>query len=71
MAAGLARGRQIVLAGGLDAANVRDAIVRVRPFAVDVASGVERTPGIKDRDRLRAFVEGVAAADAAQEPCTR
>jgi phosphoribosylanthranilate isomerase len=35
---------------------------------VDVSSGVEREPGIKDPDRLRAFVEGVAAADAAQVP---
>jgi phosphoribosylanthranilate isomerase len=67
-AAGLARSRRIILAGGLDASNIRDAIARVRPFAVDVASGVEREPGIKDRDRLRAFVESVAAADAAYAP---
>jgi len=68
LAARAARTRPIVLAGGLDASNIREAITRVRPFAVDVSSGVERGPGIKDADRLRAFVEGVAAADAALMP---
>lgn len=68
LAAAAARTRRVVLAGGLDASNIREAITRVRPFAVDVSSGVERSPGIKDADRLRAFVEGVAAADAAQVP---
>jgi phosphoribosylanthranilate isomerase len=68
VAARVARGRRIILAGGLDASNVRGAIARVRPFAVDVSSGVEHEPGIKDPDRLRAFVESVAAADAAQVP---
>jgi phosphoribosylanthranilate isomerase len=67
-AAALARVRPTVLAGGLDAGNVADAIARVRPYAVDVSSGVERSPGIKDSNRLRAFVEAVAAADAAREP---
>ena len=67
-AAAAARARRIVLAGGLDPSNIREAISRVRPSAVDVSSGVERAPGIKDIDRLRAFVEGVAAADAAQVP---
>ena len=67
-AAALARVRPMVLAGGLDAGNVADAIARVRPYAVDVSSGVERSPGIKDSIRLRAFVEAVAAADAAREP---
>jgi phosphoribosylanthranilate isomerase len=68
IAAEMSRTRRIILAGGLDASNVGDAIARVRPFAVDVSSGVEREPGVKDRDRLRAFVERVAAADAAQVP---
>ena len=68
LAARAARTRPIVLAGGLDASNIRDAVERVRPFAVDVSSGVERVPGIKDADRLRAFVGAVAAADAAQVP---
>ena len=67
-AAALARVRPTVLAGGLAAGNVADAIARVRPYAVDVSSGVERSPGIKDPGRLRAFVEAVAAADAAQTP---
>ena len=68
IAAEVSRTRRIILAGGLDASNIGDAIARVRPFAVDVASGVEREPGIKDPERLRAFVERVAAADAAQVP---
>ena len=68
IAAEVSRTRRIILAGGLDASNIGEAIARVRPFAVDVASGVEREPGIKDPDRLRAFVERVAAADAAQVP---
>jgi phosphoribosylanthranilate isomerase len=68
IAAEVSRTRRIILAGGLDATNIGDAIARVRPFAVDVSSGVEREPGIKDPDRLRAFVERVAAADAAQVP---
>ena len=68
VAAELSRSRRIILAGGLDASNVRDAVARVRPFAVDVSSGVEREPGVKDPDRLRAFVESVAAADAIQVP---
>lgn len=61
--AGLA-GR-IILAGGLDADNVGAAIAQVRPYAVDVSSGVERSPGIKDRARLQAFTAAVRAADGA------
>jgi phosphoribosylanthranilate isomerase len=64
----VARTRRVILAGGLNASNIGRAIARVRPFAVDVSSGVEREPGVKDPDRLRAFVESVAAADAAQVP---
>ncbi|MEJ7597098.1 MAG: phosphoribosylanthranilate isomerase [Kofleriaceae bacterium] len=55
--------RAIVLAGGLDPENVGDAITIVRPFAVDVASGVERAPGLKDLQRVAAFVAAVRAAD--------
>ena len=49
----------MILAGGLTPANVREAISMVRPYAVDVASGVEAAPGIKDPGKLRAFMEAV------------
>ena len=52
----------IVLSGGLDAGNVAEAIVRVRPAAVDVSSGVEAAKGIKDAEKIRAFVSAVRAA---------
>ena len=48
---------RLMLAGGLHADNVVDAIRQVRPAAVDVSSGVERERGIKDSDRMRAFIE--------------
>lgn len=53
----------VYLAGGLDAANVSEAIERVHPNGVDVASGVERAPGVKDPEKLRRFFETVRAAD--------
>ena len=53
----IARSRRVILAGGLTPANVRQAIDEVRPFAVDVASGVESSPGIKNHDLVRAFIE--------------
>jgi phosphoribosylanthranilate isomerase len=49
----------LVLSGGLDPDNVADAIAIAKPFAVDVASGVEAQPGIKDPDKVRRFFEAV------------
>jgi phosphoribosylanthranilate isomerase len=54
---------RLVLSGGLDAANVIDGVLRLRPFAVDVSSGVERTRGVKDPQRIHAFCESVRRAD--------
>jgi phosphoribosylanthranilate isomerase len=53
----------VYLAGGLDAGNVGEAIHRVHPDGVDVASGIERAPGVKDPEKMRRFFEAVRAAD--------
>ena len=58
-AARIARGRRVILAGGLTPDNVGDAIAQVKPYAVDVASGVESQPGVKDHARLQAFFAAV------------
>jgi len=60
--------RPLVLSGGLNAANVGAGILRVRPWAVDVSSGVERAKGIKDADAIRRFCDAVRAADAQLAP---
>jgi len=52
----VARARRVILAGGLTPLNVRDAVAIVQPFAVDVASGVESRPGIKDHALVQAFI---------------
>ena len=53
----------IILAGGLTPENVGEAIRKVRPYAVDVASGVESAPGVKDAGKLKAFFAAVEEAD--------
>jgi phosphoribosylanthranilate isomerase len=54
----------VVLSGGLNAANVIDGVCRVRPWAVDVSSGVESSKGIKDAGLMRRFCDAVREADA-------
>ncbi len=58
-AAELARQTQLVLAGGLNALNVGEAIAKVKPFGVDVSSGVESSPGVKDAKKILEFVRVV------------
>ncbi len=58
-------GLRVMLAGGLTPANVGEAIAKVHPWGVDVVTGVERSPGVKDPVKVRAFVQ---AAKATEEP---
>jgi len=64
---GVPDGARLVLAGGLNAENVTRAIETAKPFGVDVATGVESSPGQKDAARLRAFIEAARAAGAHYE----
>jgi phosphoribosylanthranilate isomerase len=58
---------RVVLSGGLSVNNATDAVDRVRPFAVDISSGVEAQKGIKDARKIAAFIDAVRAADATYE----
>jgi phosphoribosylanthranilate isomerase len=58
---------RVVLSGGLSVSNATDAVARVRPFGVDISSGVEQQKGIKDARKIAAFINAVRAADATIE----
>jgi phosphoribosylanthranilate isomerase len=58
---------RVVLSGGLSVQNATEAVVRVRPYAVDISSGVEQAKGIKDARKMAAFIAAVRAADATTE----
>lgn len=55
--------RPLILAGGLDTNNVKSAVTTIKPYAVDVSSGVEAAKGIKDAQKMAAFIEAVREGD--------
>lgn len=63
LVADVAREMPVVLAGGLTPENVAEAVRAVRPWAVDVASGVESAPGVKDEQKMRRFIEAAKGVD--------
>jgi len=72
LAGDLPEGQKLVIAGGLDASNVAAAISKVKPWGVDVDSGVEASPGVKDPMKVKAFVEAAkrAASEVAEATAT-
>ena len=60
--------KPVILAGGISSHNVFQAVIHAMPWGVDTSSGIESAPGVKDGDRMRAFVEEVRRADCHVEP---
>lgn len=68
LAEGVVDPDRLIVSGGLNAENVHVAIERLRPFGVDVASGIEVVPGVKDPRKMRAFIDAVRAVPGGRQP---